>query len=388
MAHVTPRDFPSLQMQAKAFGRRRGTGALGDMSDGPSVPAWWRTWLGCAAMVLAIAGCSGESEPPVESPVRPAKLLVVSPADNVRTVSLPAVIDAAATAELAFQVSGLVAAIAVREGESVAAGTEIARLDQRDLKTELTTAQANHHAAEVEFQRAERLIVENAISRAVHEQRQTQLEVAQAALEAARNRLDDSVLRSPFAGVIAALHVEAHQNIAPQQVVVTVQSIGVAEAVVQVPAALVANSRRIEPLETVVVLDAVPAKPVPATFHSIVTRADPVAQTFEVRVSFTPPPELRILPGMTGTVRSKLVIAGNGVAQIVVPIEAILSEADARYVWVVDVDSMTVSKRPVTLGDGVGETLPVLAGLAVGETIVAAGVSYLHEGMRIRRYEP
>ena len=136
------------------------------------------------------------------------------------------------------------------------------------------------------------------------------------------------------------------------------------------------------------VLDAVPAKPVPATFHSIVTRADPVAQTFEVRFAFTPPPDLRILPGMTGTVRSKLVITGNGGAQIAVPIEAILSEADARYVWVVDADTMTVSKRAVMLGDGVGETLPVLDGLAVGETIVAAGVSYLHEGMRIRRYEP
>lgn len=358
------------------------------MTDAASVLNRWRSWFGCVALVLAIAGCSDEPEAPVEAPVRPAKLLVVSAADNVRTVSLPAVIDASATADLAFQMPGLVAAIAVREGETVAAGVEIARLDQRDLKTELTTAQANYHAAETEFQRAERLIVENAISRAVYEQRQTQLEVAQAALEAARKRLDDSVLRSPFAGVIAVLHVEAHQNIAPQQVVVTVQSSGAAEAVVQVPAALVANSRRIEPLETVVVLDAVPAKPVPATFHSIVTRADPVAQTFEVRFAFTPPPDLRILPGMTGTVRSKMVIAGNGGAQIAVPIEAILSEADARYVWVVDADAMTVSKRAVTLGDGIGETLPVLDGLAAGETIVAAGVSYLHEGMRIRRYQP
>lgn len=347
------------------------------------------SWLGCMALLLLVVGCSGDSEgPPAERPVRPAKLHVVSAAGSVRSVSLPAVIDASASADLAFQVPGLVAAISVREGETVTLGTEIARLDKRDLTTELTTAQVNHDAAVSEFQRAERLIVENAISRAVYEQRQTQLELAQAALEAARKRLGDSVLRSPFAGVVAALHVEAHQNVAPQQVVATLQSIETAEAVVQVPAALVANAGRIEPLETRVVLDAAPERPIPATFHSIVTQADPAAQTFEVHVAFTPPPDLRILPGMTGTVESTLVIAEDGGSQVAVPIEAILSEEGARYVWIVDGDAMTVSKRAVTLGDGIGETLPVLDGLVAGETIVAAGVSSLHEGMRIRRYEP
>ena len=92
---------------------------------------------------------------------------------------------------------------------------------------------------------------------------------------------------------------------------------------------------------------------------------------------------------MTGIVRSTLLVAEDGdVARVAVPIEAILSEADRHYLWVVDPESMTVSRRAVTLGDGVGRMLPVLDGLAAGEIIVAAGVSYLHEGMKIRRYEP
>ena len=53
----------------------------------------------------------------------------------------------------------------MREGETVAVGAEIARLDQRDLRIELATAQANFDAAESDFQRAERLIGEGAISR-------------------------------------------------------------------------------------------------------------------------------------------------------------------------------------------------------------------------------
>ena len=344
-----------------------------------------------AVALLAVVGCSGESEAPVEAPVRPAKLMVASASGNIRTISLPAVIEASATADLAFQVAGLIVAIPVREGQEVAAGAEIARLDQRDLRNELAKAQANQEAASRNFQRAERLLDQDLISHAERDQLKTQLDVAQAALNVARKQLDDSVLNSPFAGVVADLHVEAHQNVAAQEVVATLQTTGAATAVVQAPATLVANSGRIEPLEmeTVVLLDAAPEQPIPATFHSSAARADPSARTFEVRFAFSPPLGLVILPGMTGSVRSTVAVAdGAGAATVRVPIEAILSEADARYVWVVDRDSMTVSKRALTLAEGVGEMLPVRDGLAAGETIVAAGVSQLHEGMQVRRYEP
>ena len=343
-------------------------------------------WL--LALLLAVAGCAEEPEAPAKAPVRPAKLMVVTASENVRSVRLPAVIEAADSVGLAFQAAGQVTAIIVREGQPVAKGAEIARLDQRDLRTELATARANHDAAVTEFRRAQRLIGQGAISQSVYDQRKTRRDVTAATLKTARKRLDDSVLRSPFAGVVAAVHAKQFQNVAPQQAVVTLQTTGDAEAVVQAPATLVAHSGRIEPRETVVVLDAAPGRPIPAKYHSIAPRTDPAEQTFEVRFVFTPPAGLVILPGMTGAVRSKVVVvAGKARAQITVPIEAVLSEAGAQYVWVVDAGSMTVTRRNVTLGDGVGETLPVLEGLGAGETIVAAGVSYLHEGMRVRRYE-
>ena len=365
---------------------------IGPPADFRSFGGWRRSRPARAAaalLALAAAGCSDEPEAPAEAPVRPAKLLVLQAEENVRTVSLPAIVEATASADLGFPQAGKVTDLSVRQGESVAEGAEIARLDRRELKTDLATARANHDAAQAEFERAERLVADGVISRMSHEQKRARRDVTAAALAAARKRFDDSVLRSPFAGVVAVVHVEAFENVGAQQAVVTLQTSGSVEAVVQAPATLVANSGRIEPIETVVVLDAAPDVPIPARFRSAATRADPAAQTFEVRFSFTPPPGLVILPGMTGAVRSTVAIAGDaGAAQIAVPIEAILSEAGLRYVWVVDTDSMTVAKREVILRDGVGETLPVRSGLAAGDTIVAAGVSYLHEGMKIRRYEP
>ena len=350
-----------------------------------------RSWTaGLAGILAGVAGCSTETGAPgTAPPVRPAKLLEVAAVDNVLTIHLPAVIEASETVELAFQTPGVLASISVREGERVAEGKEIARLDQRDQQADLATARANFDAAESDFRRVDKLVAGGVVSRAEHQRRRTRRDVAKASLDAARKHLDDTVLRSPFAGIVAAVHVKAFQNVGAQQSVATLQTTGAAEAVVQVPATLVANSRRITPLETVVVLDAAPGAPIPATLHSTAARADPAAQTFELRFAFTPPEGVVILPGMTGNLRATLAVATeDGVTRVSVPIAAILSDAEARYVWVVDLDSMTVSKRRVVLGNGVGETLPVERGLSAGETIVAAGVSYLHEGMRVRRYRP
>ncbi len=346
-------------------------------------------WGRIALAALGVAGCSGEPERPAQAPERPAKLMLVTASADVRSVSLPAVVDASATAQLAFPLAGLLAAVVVREGDSVDEGAEIARLDQRDLRSELATAQANFDAAASDFRRTERLLGEGAISRAEYEQRETKQSVTRAALNTARKRIEDSVLRAPFAGVVAEVHAEAFQNVAAQQSVATLQSTGAAEAVVQVPATLVAQSGRIEPVQTTVVLDAAPETPIPAVLHSVAARADPKTRTFEAHFAFTPPGDLVILPGMTGTVHVQAAISGNDDAsRITVPIEAILNEDDAHYVWVVDPQAMTVTKRAVILSEGVGETLPVRSGLVGGETIVVAGVSYLHEGMRIRRLQP
>jgi hypothetical protein len=45
---------------------------------------------------------------------------------------------------------------------------------------------------------------------------------------------------------------------------------------------------------------------------------------------------------------------------------------------------MTVSRRDVTVADGIGETAVVTEGLAIGETIATAGASFLADGMQVR----
>ena len=346
-----------------------------------------RTLVTLAA--LAVMGCAGGEPEQQRESIRPAKLIEVEASQPVRTVKYPAVIAATSSAEVTFQVGGLLKELPVRSGQTVEEGDLIARLDQRNLRNDVATAESQFAQAESTFARTERLLAENATSRRAFEQAQSERDVARAALDTAQKRLEDATLLSPFTGLIAAVHAEQFQNVAAQEPIVTLQTTGTAEAVFQVPARRVATSSQFETEETVVLLDAVPDVRIPAAFQSVSTEADPQTQTFEIKYAFTPPEDLIILPGMTGMVESRLRFTRDGgLADLPgVPTSAVLSDGEVTYVWVVDTSTMTVSRREITIAPGVGETLAVLDGLVEGEVIVGAGASYLHEGMQVLAYE-
>ena len=69
-----------------------------------------------------------------------------------------------------------------------------------------------------------------------------------------------------------------------------------------------------------------------------------------------------------------------------IPFSAIVQEGERHYVWLVAPKTMTVSKRYITLAEGVGEYITVTEGLRKGDTLVVAGVGALNEGMQVTRW--
>jgi len=204
-----------------------------------------------------------------------------------------------------------------------------------------------------------------------------------------QKQLSDATLTAPFDGIIAQLPVRQYQTISQQDIVAVLQNATEFEAVVNIPAQSIANSADIETENIAVVLDVAPLRPIPAVFKSISTQPDPASQTYEVKFSFTPPEGLTILSGMTGELQATIRQTGDAAMalEIQVPVSAVLFDGTDTFVWVVDTNTMSVTKTRVTLADAIGELLPVIDGLKVGDTIVGAGASYLNEGMKIRRFE-
>lgn len=337
---------------------------------------------------FAISSCSQEPVEESAAIIRPAKLIVVESSSNITRLNLPAVISAQSSVELAFETSGFLQDFPVIESQVVAEGELIAQLDQTNFINALDTAQAQYDNAAAEFNRAEVLIADNAISQSIFENRKTQMNVAEIALENALKQQEDSILRAPFAGIIATKIATQFQNITPQNPVVILQSVGDAEASVRIPSTLVANINNLEPISTTVILDASPNTPIPGEFYSAETTTDPGTQTFNVSFTFTPPEQLLILPGMTGAVLLELQTTNEDATKsIYLPTSAINSDGVDSFVWLVNTTDMTASKQIVTIKSGIGERLEILSGISEGDTVVGAGGSYLFEGMTIKAYE-
>ena len=340
--------------------------------------------------VFFLVACDSESpstKKEAATQIRPAKLIEVGQVNTDDFLNYPAVIQSQQSSVLTFEVGGMLIELMAIEAKKVKKGEVLAKLDQRDFLAKLKSARAQFENADTEYQRALRLIKEDAISRSVLEERKAQRDVSKAQLETTEKALEDSVLVAPYSGNVAKVLIEKRQIVQPGKPAISILGEGGLEAKINLPSSIIAKARKRKKKEvdSYVVLEAAPNRRIPAIFKEASLEADAASQTYEVTFTFKAPKGLNILPGMNATVwfkdPSKL---ATGISKASIPLTAIVTDGDQKYVWVVNKESMIVSRRNITVEDGVGMNLNVSSGLELGETIVAAGVSSLSEGMKVR----
>jgi len=339
-----------------------------------------------------LAACSGEAPAPAEPAVRPVKMLTIGGAGDAATMEFPGSIEAAKSAEIAFEVSGQITELSVIEGEQVESGALLAKLDPRDYAAARDAALAERDAARTDFERYETALEAGAVTKQEFDRARRNFDVSEADLRKAQKAVDDTVLRAPFAGRIAIVRVEAFEAVQAKQGILLLQDetgleieIAVAErdfAQSEAGLTLEQLNERIKPR---VEMAALPGEVFPARIVSSTGTADPVTRTYAVTLAFDKPPELNILPGMTGRVVINVRQDTESGAAFMIPAAAVAADENNQpYVWVIDQGTGAVSARSVTVGQMSGADIVVLDGLADGDRIATSGVYSLVEGMRVR----
>jgi multidrug efflux pump subunit AcrA (membrane-fusion protein) len=216
--------------------------------------------------------------------------------------------------------------------------------------------------------------------------KQAEIKSLQAAVTRAANQLEYTDLKAPFDGKVTATYVENYEMVQAREPVLRVVDTSRIEFTVDVPERFI--SLVPEAKELVCVFREIPEREFPAEVKEIGIEPSPVTRTYPVTLIMDNP-EGVILPGMTGDVRGKGSlpedVAGEGYE---VPESAILvDDADRRFVWIIDEQGMTVTRREVALGKPSPRGIRV-KGLQQGEWIATAGVHYLHDGQKVRILSP
>jgi RND family efflux transporter MFP subunit len=245
---------------------------------------------------------------------------------------------------------------------------------------------AAYQVAQEEYNAAEQMLEMGMIAR------EEDIEAKEAAVRGLEGRvveanlqLADATLLAPYDGVIAQRFVEVNQNVTAGQPIVKFQDIDEIEVVVDVPESIMAaDLSRADIVEILAEFSGAPGLQFPAHIEEISQRADPVTQTFQVRVALQAPEGVNVLPGMTSTVTFTYRRANILQNHLVAPITAVAKNAEGQQgVWMIGEDE-TVAWRPVTLGAASGGQIEIVEGLAAGDRIAVAGVNFLRQGMKVR----
>jgi multidrug efflux system membrane fusion protein len=346
------------------------------------------TWLTVAA-ALVLGACGKQQEQAAQREVaRPVKTLVLKADVGGGTRSFPGRVRAAERVELAFQVAGKIVELPVKQGQAVQKDDLIARLDNRTFVSNVQSAQARFDEAQANFKRGDELVKKGYIARTDYDNLKARRDAALAELEKAKKALEDTVLKAPFAGVVAKRYVENFQEVQAKEAIADLQDTSAIEVVVDAPEQIVAQRGRKVKAEMVAVFDSIPDREFPLTIKEFATRADPQTQTFEYVLTMPQPKGVNILPGMTASVIARVQAFASGAEQpaFVVPAAAVFADASGvSHVWVVDRETHTVHGRKVVTGELTGtDGIRVTGGLKTGDVIAAAGVNSLREGQKVK----
>ena len=118
-----------------------------------------------SSILALLAGCGGGEEAPEQAPVaRPVKVMTVGGSAGGE-VSFPGRVAAGEQVDLAFRVGGPLIELPVHEGEKVNKGQVVARIDPRDFRIRVNSAQARFDKAEADIERLSALYEKDAASK-------------------------------------------------------------------------------------------------------------------------------------------------------------------------------------------------------------------------------
>jgi len=327
----------------------------------------------------------------------PVKVFKVRRERITEKITYTGTLEALTKINITPEVGGKIARIHVQEGDRVSQGQLLAELETESIRLQLRQAEAGVAVAEASQadalrnkERMDRLIKENAVSEMQREKVQlaydaaaAQLEQARAGLNLARHALDVSIMKAPFAGVVASKNAEVGDVINPMMGgysgasgVLTLMNYSKIKIAVAISSEDIGRIRKGQ--EAVLRVGAIPGRDFRGAVRVVNLTADPLNKKFGVEVVIDNPDAV-LRPGTFGDLVFEVQSHENA---LVVPQKAILENT---YVFIVEGGKAV--KKNVAIGLQNTTMVEVLDGLAEGARVVVEGNFGLEEGAAVQVLE-
>jgi len=352
------------------------------------------------AALLSLSACKRDdaSAAPADAgavAIGPENVVVVK-ATEIRTgPAISGALSPEEEATIRAELSGAVIQTFVDQGQRVAKGQQLIRIDDTSLRdaalsarSGVASAESNYENAKRNMQRSETLLKAGAIADRDAEQSRTAAKLAESQLADARARqtnaqqlLEKANVRAPFSGIVSTRAVNAGDVVSPGTALVTVVNPATMRLEASVPAEDLTDVRLGLPVDFTV--NGYPGR----HFTGRITRVNPVADpaTRQVRI-------IASIPNAGGTLVGGLFADGRVSSETRTAPSVPLTAVDERGVRpsVVMIKNGKTQKADVSLGirDEATETVEIKSGVQPGDTVLVGAARGISVGTNVRVSAP
>ncbi len=358
----------------------------------PRLPRAPRLALVLVAAILP--SCGPSAAPPSGPPLVPVTVGAAKQSDFPIELRVVGSVESPWTVDVRPQVEGALEAIHFREGQDVHAGDLLFTIDQRPYQAALAAAEANlardraqAQNAEAEKKRAADLYAQGIVAIDVNDKAaataralEASVKADEAAIQAAKLRLDYCSIRSPLDGRTGTIMVKVGNLVRALDTttLVTIHQMDPIDVRFTVPESRLAEIRKAGTLEVVARRRGEESDPAKGSLTFVENEVDRATGNVNLKARFKNA-ERKLWPGQFVDV---LMVLSVRKGAVVVPSPAIQDGQQGPFVFVVNKDQ-TAEVRPVTIGPARnGETL-VEKGIEAGETVVVDGQVRLTIGAKV-----
>lgn len=320
-----------------------------------------------------------------DAPLKLAKIVAVESEAPALARQFFGQVAAKETVELAFQVGGQIVEAPIVEGQVIAKGGLIAKLDLEPFELALDQARVQKEQAERVVERFQRL-QGSSVSQVTVDDAETQLQLATIAERDAARSLRNATLLAPFDALVAARNVANFTTIGAGTSVVRLHDMSELRVEIDVPEVLFQRAGEDPDVDLFAKFPA-SEQQFPLGVREFNAETSQVGQTFRITLGMPPPENLVVLPGSSVTVFATL---HGGQSGVTIPQSAIVAADDGTtHVMVFSpagAEDGTVAMTPVEISPDADGRMRVLNGLEAGQEIVASGANMLKDGERVRRF--
>ncbi len=277
--------------------------------------------------------------------------------------------------ELKSEVSGKIISIFFGEGKQVHKGDTLIQMNDDEIEAQLEKQKYNRKLNEDNEFRQRKLLEKDAISQEEYDNALNRLNTTVADIRLLETQLAKTKIQAPFDGVIGLRFVSEGAYISPSTVIATLYNISPAKIDFAVPGRY---STQVAPGKKIRFTIESDLQVYEGQVYAIEPRIDPATRTLKIR-AIAENRGGHLLPGQF--VKVELILESMANA-ILVPTEAVIPEQAGKKVFILE--NGKAKEVFIETGIRTANSLEVLTGLKVNDTLLTTGILQLRKGMDIQ----